>query len=125
MTDSSALSSPVSPALETNPFTALEAMKPEVAERIALAFCYARDRWELGACLGYGDRIGGRIEYFAVKSATISWFDGAVLAPFVDDRGIEGLDSRERFDALQGMAWDYLDALDKRDEAARRAEKVG
>ncbi len=112
----------MSAALETNPFTALEAMKPEVAERIALAFCYAGDRWELGACLGYGDRIAGRIEYFAVASATISWLDGAVFVPYVGQNGgLEGLDDPDTYDALQGLAWDYLDALDKRAEAARTA----
>ncbi len=108
----------MSAALETNPFTALEAVKPEVAERIALAFCWARNRWELGACLGYGDRLAGRIEYFAVASATIGWLDGAVFVPF---GGLEGLDDADTFDALQGLAWDYLDALDKRAEAARTA----
>jgi hypothetical protein len=102
-------------SLATNPFMALEAHKPAVAERIATAFCYADDVHTLSRCLSYGDRLAGRIEYFAVLTATVNWLDGEVFAAYGYR---EGLESKEIFDAVQGMAWDYLDALDKRTVAA-------
>ncbi len=101
----------LSPALLTYPFVGLSERYPEAARRIALALCYARDRWELGACLGYGDAIAGKLESFAVRTATVGFLDGAAFASILPD-GLESLSDADTFDAVQGLAWDYLDASD-------------
>lgn len=110
------------PALETNPFMALEALPfehaPEAARRIAIAFCFAESRWELGKVLGYGDRMTYRLSCYGVEGPTVCWLDGRVFEPY---GGLDGLDDAGTFDALQGMAWDYLDALDAREASARAA----
>ncbi len=104
-----------------NPFLALETLSAPVALRIATALCYADDVSTLCRCLSFGDRLAGRIEYFAVKPATSSWLDGGTFASFGYR---EGLECPDTFAAFQESAWAYLDVLDAR-EAAERSGKVG
>ncbi len=110
------------PAADVNPFVALERLQPAVAERIATALCYADDVHTLCRCLSFGDRLVGRVEYFAVKSATSAWLDGAWLEGF----GFrEGLECKETFGALQEAASAYLDELDTRKPVVALNEKWG
>jgi len=111
-------------AVANNPFFLLETQSAAVAHRISLALCYADDVHTLTRCLSFGDRVAGRIEYFAVQSATNAWLDGAWLAPLGHR---EGLARAETFRALQEAAWAYMDVIDARADAERAvaAGKVG